>query len=322
MYTRFLWSTVQNTKVLPIHLHIPPHDISSVRFYKVGVDIMTFKNIDYLVVVDCYSKFPEMVVLQDKTALTVVENLKHIFARFGIPYEIISDNMPFQSRAFLTFSKEWGFKTTASSPNYPQSNGQVERTIQTLKRVLKKADYESKDPYLSLLEFRNTPASGLPYSPAQILMSKRLRSEIPCALSLLEPFVVNVDDSLTAVQTRQERYYNRGTKPLSTFKKGERVYCKQRNCRDQAVIVDADANPRSCVVQNQHGIVRHNRRHLFKASPDVTLNHDNHCVDDIEYNENDEYDSMPNPINCTRPNFKTSCYGRRISRPRRFQDYV
>ena len=100
------------------------------------------------------------------------------------------------------------------------------------------------------------------------------------------------------------------------------MYCKQRNRRDQAVIVDADANPRSYVVQNQHGIVRRNRRHLFKASPDVALNHDNHCIDDIEYNENGVYDNMPNPMNCTRSNSKTSCYGRRISRPRRFQDYV
>ena len=153
------------------------HDIPSVRFYKVGVDIMTFKNIDYLNVVDYYSKFPETIVLQDKTARTIVENLKCIFTRFGIPYEIISDNMPFQSREFLTFSIEWGFKTTTSSPNYPPCNGQAERTIQTLKRVLKKADYENKDSYLSLLEFRNTPVSGLPYSPAQILMSKRLRSK-------------------------------------------------------------------------------------------------------------------------------------------------
>ena len=55
----------------------------------------------------------------------------------------------------------------------------VERTIQTLKRILKKADYENKDPYLSLFEFRNTPVSGLPYSPAQIIMSKRLRSKLP-----------------------------------------------------------------------------------------------------------------------------------------------
>ena len=39
--------------------------------------------------------------------------------------------------------------------------------------ILKQADYENKDPYLSLLEFCNTPVSGLCYSPAQLLMSKQ-----------------------------------------------------------------------------------------------------------------------------------------------------
>ena len=76
--------------------------------------------------------------------------------------------MSFQSQEFLMFSHEWGFKTTTSSPNYLQSNGQIEHTIQTLQHVLKKADYENKDPYLSLCGFCNTPVSGLPYSPAQI----------------------------------------------------------------------------------------------------------------------------------------------------------
>ena len=64
---------------------------------------------------------------------------------------------------------------TTSSPNCLQSNGQVEPTIfivSTLKRAFKKADYKNKDPYLSLLQFRNTPVSGLRYSLAQILMSK------------------------------------------------------------------------------------------------------------------------------------------------------
>ena len=154
------------------------HEITNERIYKVGVDIMTFKNVHYLVVVDYFSKFSEMVVLPDKTAKTVVEQLKCIFARFGIPYEIMSDNMPFQSREFLTFVKEWNFKTTTSSPKYPQSNGQVERTIQTLKRILKKAEYENKDSYLALLEYRNIPRADLLYFPAQILMSKRLRSDL------------------------------------------------------------------------------------------------------------------------------------------------
>ena len=51
------------------------HEIPNARFYKVGVDIMIFKNVDYLVVVDYFSKFPEMIVLPDKTAKTVVEHL-------------------------------------------------------------------------------------------------------------------------------------------------------------------------------------------------------------------------------------------------------
>ena len=140
--------------------------------------------------------------LPDKIAKTVVEQLKCIFVRFGIPYEIMSDNMPFQSREFLTFAKEWNFKTTTSSPKYPQSNGHVERTIQTLKRILKKAEYENKDLYLSLLEYRNTPRADLLYSPAQILMSKRLRSKISCALKLLEPCIVDVSDSINAEQSR------------------------------------------------------------------------------------------------------------------------
>ena len=99
------------------------------------------------------------------------------------------------------FSRKWGFKTITSSPNYCQGNGQVDRTIQTLKHVFEKADCENKDLYLSLLEFRNTSVSGLPYSPALILMGKRLPSKLPCAGKLLEPCVVDVNDFLCAVQS-------------------------------------------------------------------------------------------------------------------------
>ena len=142
---------------------------------------------------------------------------------------MVSDNMPFQSAHFLKFANDWGLKTTTSSPNFPQSNGQVERTIQTLKCSLKKADYEGKDSYLSLLEYRNTPIAGLPYSLAQILMNRQLRSNIPCALNLVKPCVVDVSELLSAVQYCQQVYYNRGTKPLPAPREGERVYCKFRD---------------------------------------------------------------------------------------------
>ena len=131
-----------------------------------------------------------------------------------------------------------------------------------------------------------------------------------------------ITDSLSAVQSRQQYYYNRGTKPLSPFKKGEKVYCKQRNRRDQAVIVDRDANPRSYVVQTQHGLVRRSRRHLFKANPTANFNSNTQYVDDADHYTNAVCNNSRNFVRATTPHIRTSCFGRRIAHPRKFDDYV
>ena len=91
---------------------------------------------------------------------------------------------------------------------------------QTLKRILKKAEYENKYPYLALLEYRNTPRADLLYFSAEILTSKRLRSKIPCAVKLLKP--CNVDDSINAEQSRQKFYYNKRSKTFKPLEKGRK----------------------------------------------------------------------------------------------------
>ena len=58
----------------------------------------------------------------DKTASSVITSMKSVFARHGVPDEIMADNMP--------FAKDWNFNIITSSPHYAQSNGQAERTIQ------------------------------------------------------------------------------------------------------------------------------------------------------------------------------------------------
>ena len=68
--------------------------------------------------------------------------------------------MPFASYQFKSFAEEWGITVTTSSPGVPQSNGQAERFVQ--KRMLKRAEEDGQDQYLALLEYRNTPVSGLP----------------------------------------------------------------------------------------------------------------------------------------------------------------
>ena len=161
-----------------------PHEIPNGRFLKVGMDIMTLHGKDFLVLVDYFSKYPELLPIPDKTAQTIVEQTKSVCARHGIPEEIVSDNMPFNSQEFLAFTKEYGIKATTSSPGYAPSNGQAERFVQTLKQLLLKAGEEGRDPYLALPESCNTPIAGLGYSPEHILMSRHLRSKLP-TLSLI-----------------------------------------------------------------------------------------------------------------------------------------
>ena len=67
-----------------------------------------------------------------------------------------------------------------------QSNGLAERTIQTVKKLLKKAHDEGKDESIAMLAYRNTPISGCQYSPAQLLFNGRLRDKLPINPKLLE----------------------------------------------------------------------------------------------------------------------------------------
>ena len=68
-----------------------------------------------------------------------------------------------------------------SSPQYPQSNGEAERGVQTVKNLLKKAC----DPYKPLLHYRSTPLEGIGLSPSQLMMNRRLKSTLPVKKSLL-----------------------------------------------------------------------------------------------------------------------------------------
>ena len=105
-----------------------------------------------------------------------------------LPNEVRSDNGPqFSASHFQTFSKEWDFEHVTSSPYYAQSNGKVENAGNTANRILTTAKADHKDPYLSLLDWRNTPTEGLDSSPVQRLMGRRTRTFLPTTASLLKP---------------------------------------------------------------------------------------------------------------------------------------
>ena len=101
----------------------------------------------------------------------VSNHTKSIFACHGIPETVISDNgLQFISGEYDKFAKFWGFDHDFSSPEYPQSNGMVEQTIQTVKKTLRKAKLSNDDPYLAILALRTTPQQKCS-SPAQLLVN-------------------------------------------------------------------------------------------------------------------------------------------------------
>ena len=102
---------------------------------KIGTDLFEIKGVTYLLVVDYFSHFPEVIRLTTTTSSNIITSLKSLFARYGIPEEEISDNGPqYISQEMKDFADTYGFKHT-SSPYNPQGNGLAERTVKTVKSL-------------------------------------------------------------------------------------------------------------------------------------------------------------------------------------------
>ena len=125
------------------HQPLMPHDVPELPWQTVGADIMTLYGQDHIVLVDYHSKMPlirRTGSAGQTTTASVVSAISQVFREHGIPERLISDNgTPFFSTEFRAFARKCGFSHDTSSPRYPQSNGLVERNIQTIKNTMVKA---------------------------------------------------------------------------------------------------------------------------------------------------------------------------------------
>lgn len=111
-----------------------------------------------MVTVDCYSKFFELDCLPDTSSSTVISKLKHNFARHGIPDMVISDNgTQYTLAEFNKFARKWNFGHETVSPGNSKANSAAEAAVKTAKRILRKCKAGGEDPYLGLMNWRNTP---------------------------------------------------------------------------------------------------------------------------------------------------------------------
>ncbi|GJV07676.1 putative reverse transcriptase domain-containing protein [Tanacetum coccineum] len=169
--------------------------------------------------------------------------LNEIVARHGVPISIISDrDSRFTSRFWQSMQEALGTRLDMSTAYHPQTDGQSERTIQTLEDMLRACvlDFEgSWDVHLPLVEFsyNNSYHSSVRCAPFEALYGRKCRSPIMWAEigegHLIGPELVQettekisqIKDRLKAARDRQKSYADKRRKPLE-FSVGNHVLLK------------------------------------------------------------------------------------------------
>ena len=190
-----------------------PTPLPDYPWQKVGSDLFELNGKPYLITVDYFSRYPEVTTLSSTSSLSVITALKSSFARYGIPEIVATDNGPqFSSQEFKLFAREYNFHHQTSSPHFPQSNGQVERGVKTVKKLLK----DAKDPHLSLLAYRSTPLPWCKLSPAELLMGRNIRSNIPQVQETQWPYLTEFRHTNDLFKSQQKVNYDKRhrTQPL------------------------------------------------------------------------------------------------------------
>ena len=179
--------------------------------------------------------------------------LKNLFAKFGIPELVVSDNGPqFGSAIFKQFGQEYGFQHHKSDPYFPQENGCTERAVQTAKRIL-----AQDDVFMSLMTYKATPLDTTRYSSAQLLMGRQIRTRLPMIKSKLLPkwpALEKVAEADAKMKIASTAGYNKchGARELSPIGRGIHVLIKGINNKweENTAILELRVGDRSYLIRN------------------------------------------------------------------------
>ena len=81
----------------------------------------------FFLIIDAYSKWLEIFLMPTTTSTKIIETLRSLFARYGLPEQVVSDNGPqFMSDEFKGFCKSNGIHHITSAPYHPSTNGAIE----------------------------------------------------------------------------------------------------------------------------------------------------------------------------------------------------
>ena len=164
------------------------------------------------------------------------------------------------------FSESWNFHHYTSSPHHPKGNSTVEAAVKQAKRILKM----SRNPWMAILEQRNTPAELA--SPNEKLNCRRTRTVIPVKSEKLEPHVIPTSSIIWASAKKKQqnkRYHDKKVKPLPLLVVGDSIHAKIRHPSlplwTQGSVVGRESD-RSYIAKANGSEYRRNWCHIRKTS--------------------------------------------------------
>ena len=271
-----------------------------------------------LVLVDYYSRYFEVVIMHKVTSSTIIKALNPIFARFGYPFSLKSDNAKvFVSDEFEQYLCEHGIAHVTSPSLFPQANGEIERQNRQLLKAIKASAIEGRrwqdDLFSFLLMQRTTPHASTGKTPAFLMFGRELKTKLP---------ELRKEKDMSDEEVRDRDYQN---------KLAGKLYADDKR---GAVEKEIEVGQKVLLQNTKKGKLEPN----FEIEPYTVLNKQGHEVtiqskDGVTYQRdssavkpfiNDEQQDTPLSINSDDENAMT-----RINRPQRerrkptrFNDYV
>ncbi|KAD6795357.1 hypothetical protein E3N88_06253 [Mikania micrantha] len=197
------------------------------------------------VIVDRLTKSAHFLPIKETDKLDKLTRvyLKEVVTRHGVPISIISDrDSRFTSHFWKSLHKALGTRLDMSTAYHPQTDGQGERTIQTLEDMLWACVIEfgnSGETHLPLIEFsyNNSYHTSIQAAPFEALYGRKCRSPIcwaevgdsqltgPELVHETTEKIVQIRNRMAAARDRQKSYADKRRKPLE-FQEGDRVLLK------------------------------------------------------------------------------------------------